>query len=141
MTVLLLSIVSCGKTNHIGGDVASGTTGLSPMTTDYSKLEGNYDLIKMRSADCGASIHIKRECNGLILISNHLGPEEFCNINRGEEKNKTVTFNGNELKSVVRFSENARLNFTSTLTLSNDGTLTKISNLKSRTSQCFYLKR
>ncbi|MFA6236704.1 MAG: hypothetical protein WC635_05195 [Bacteriovorax sp.] len=142
ISILILTAMlalSCGKTNKVNTNGETGT--INTISTNFTQFEGNYDLIRMKSEDCGASIQIVRECNGLMLLSNHLGPEEFCNINQGTIKNRTVTLRGNELKSVMSVSENDRINFSSTLTLNNDGTLAKISNFKSRQSRCLYLKR
>lgn len=156
LVLLLVAVAfsSCGKSNKINTNETSGTNGL---TTTYANaltsFEGNYDLIRMGSDDCGASIQIVRDCDGLKLLSNHLGPEEFCNINKGEMRSTIVTLQGNELKSVVNVVGNGRderndprnpqnrMSFTNTLTLNNDRTLVKISNLKSRMSRCVYLKR
>lgn len=134
-------IVACGKTNKVDTNQKKEVNNINTISANFSQFEGNYDLVRMRSEDCGASIQIVRQCNGLVLLSNHLGPEEFCNINQGTLKNRTVTLRGNELKSVTSVSENDRISFTSTLTLNGNGTLAKISNLKSRQSHCLYLKR
>jgi hypothetical protein len=156
--ILLITIVfsSCGKSNNINSTETSGTSGFNTYSNALANFEGNYDLISMGSDDCGASIQIIRDCDGLKLLSNHLGPEEFCNINKGEMRSTIVTLQANELKSVVNVDANDRDNrnqrndprnpqnrvrFTNTLTLYKDRTLVKISNLKSRTSRCVYLKR
>jgi hypothetical protein len=150
---LIMAISSCGNSNKINSRETSGTSGYNTYTDSLSSFEGNYDLIRMESDDCGASIQIVRDCDGLKLLSNHLGPEEFCNINKGEIRSTIVTLRGNELKSVVNVNDNDRnrrndprnpsngLSFTNTLTLNSDKTLVKISNLKSRMSRCVYLKR
>lgn len=141
LILLAMLAASCGKTNKVNTNANAESETINTVSANLAQFEGNYDLIRMRSDDCGASIQIVRECNGLMLLSNHLGPEEFCNINQGTFKNKTVTLRGNELKSVMTVSENSRINFNSTLTLTSDGTLAKISNLKGRQSRCLYLKR
>lgn len=138
---MIALFTACGKNNSVISGV-SGTSVLTASNTNsaLNNFEGVYDLIAMRTEDCAASIQLVRECNGLKLLSNHLGPEEFCNINRGEMRNATnVTLEGNVLKSVVRVAP--QLIFTNTLTLNSDGTMTKISNLKSRESRCLYQKR
>jgi hypothetical protein len=150
-----MAFTSCGKSNKVNTNAEiSATSGLNLYSTALTNFEGNYDLIKMGSEDCGASVRIVRDCEGLKLLSNHLGPEEFCNINKGEIKSTTVTLQGNELKSVLNVFDNDqsdgridprnsqnRISFTNTLTLNSDRTLVKISHLKSRTSRCVYLKR
>ena len=141
-TLAILILASCGKSNQVNTGKTPEIKGTSPYTNDFSKFEGNYDLITRGSDDCGASIQIVKDCEGLKLLSNnHLGAEEFCHINQGQIKDHIVTLEGNELKSVVTVSNNARISFTNTLTLNNDGTMSKISNLKSRASRCLYLKR
>ena len=155
-------LISCGKSNQVSSN--NSVTGNNSVLVESSNFIGVYDLVKMESDDCGASVRIVAECNGIKLLSNNLGPEEFCNINQGEiissndprdGRNKTstlVTQEGNQLKSVIKILDNGRnepgrtggmqLTFTNTLTLSNDGsTLSKISHLKSRESRCLYQKR
>ena len=165
--IIVSTLISCGKSNNINSSGTSGVSGYNTYSAGLSNFEGNYDLIQMGSEDCGASIQIIRDCDGLKLFSNHLGPEEFCNINRGEISSTNVTLVGNELKAVMtefdnssserdpqdprrdpsrdpgrnpRFPQN-KISFSTTLTLNNDKTLVKISNLKSRNSRCLYLKR
>ncbi|MDO9181811.1 MAG: hypothetical protein Q7U04_05355 [Bacteriovorax sp.] len=155
--LILISIsflLACGKTNRINTAETSGINNISNKSVaNFSNFEGTYDLIRMDSNDCGASIQIVRDCDGLMLLSNHLGPEEFCNINKGEFNSTIVTLSRNELKSTVNILDNGRsgrndprnpqghVSFTNTLTLNSDNTLVKISNLKSRMSRCIYLKR
>ena len=142
---------SCGKSNLLD---SRETSGFNTYGNALASFEGNYDLVKMGSNDCGSSIQIVRECDGLMLLSNHLGPEEFCNINKGEKKSINVTLVGNQLKSEMNVTDNRngrdrenapsnpekRMSFINTLTL-NDKILIKISNFKSRMSFCEYLKR
>lgn len=139
--LVMLIIASCGKSNKVNSGTVAEIKSTNTITSDFSHFVGNYDLIRMNSEDCGASIQLVRECNGLKLLSNHLGPEEFCNINKGRIKNTTVTLVSNVLKSEVVVSDRERMNFTNTLTFNDDGTLSKISNLKSRMSRCLYQKR
>ena len=162
LSVLALC-ASCGNSsNKVNSGSVSGTNALTPSA--LVNFEGNYDLIDMRSDDCGAALTITRACNGYRLQSNnHMGPEDFCNVNLGGETDRNppnpdrnppnpdrnppnpdrtkpeVTQKGNVLTSVVRISSN--LAFTNTLTLADNGVLTKVSNLKSRTSRCMYQKR
>lgn len=154
--LLTMTFFSCGKSNKINSNQTSNVSGFNTYSDALASFEGNYDLIKMESDNCGASIQIVRDCDGLKLLSNHLGPEEFCNINKGEIKSTIVTLQGNELKSVVSVVNDGRdgrdgrndprnpqnrISFTNTLTLNSDKTLIKISNFKSRISRCVYLKR
>jgi hypothetical protein len=153
LAMLTFIAVSCGKTNTVGAP-ATEVNHLSADTinSEITNFEGTYDLIRMRTEDCGASIRLVRECSGLRLLSNNMGPEEFCNINKGEsrstrENSSTIntTLIGNVLKSVVTLNDGTRTNnrvqFTNTLTLGSNGSLEKISNLKSRSSVCLYQKR
>jgi hypothetical protein len=146
-------LISCGKSNQVATGNNS-VTGNNSIEVSSSNFIGIYDLVRMESDDCGASIRIVADCNGVKLLSNNLGPEEFCNINLGESiiRNRTsttVTQQGNQLQSIVRILEDGRnspgrpqITFSNTLTLSDDGnTLAKISNLKSRVSRCLYQKR
>ncbi len=165
--ILALSVLavcaSCGKSsNKVNSGNVSETTALVPAA--LVNFEGNYDLIDMRTEDCGAALTITRVCNGYRLESNNrMGAEDFCNINAEGETERNppnpdrnppnpdrnppnpdrsvpvVTQNGNVLKSVVKISSN--ISFTNTLTLNTDGVLVKVSDLKSRTSRCMYQKR
>jgi hypothetical protein len=162
MTLASLTFVSCGKKseNAVSSTVgeATGTNDIS--TNDWINFAGDYFILPEASnLNCQASIQIVSECNGLLLLSSEIGPEEFCNINQvpsrnpreGDRDNRRppnidvknemaiVTQIGNEIKSVLRINE--RLFYTNTITLNTNGVLTKISNLKSRTSRCNYLKR
>ncbi len=187
ISLLSLLITSCGKSKNAvnSGSTTSGTgTTTAIEKAPMADFEGVYDLIRMDSEDCGANIRIVNQCNGYMLLSNHLGPEEFCNVNKGEyvfnsdnndrnppnpdrnppnpdrnppnpdrnppnpDRNPppttrvqkaVVTQEGNLLRSVITLSQN--VSFTNTLTLNNDGTLIKVSNLKSRNSRCVYQKR
>jgi hypothetical protein len=165
--ILLLSLIalaSCGKTNKVNTGATTSTSGTStysvPTNAAITDFEGTYDIIRMQSNDCGASIQLVRDCDGLKLLSNNnMGAEEFCNINRGERRNQrdnflstTVTLEGNVLRAVTTLRSmpgpgerqdprDSQVNFTNTLTLNSDGTLTKISHLKSRESRCLYQKR
>lgn len=163
--LLLLSVVavvSCGSKNNNAvnsGSVSAGSNGLNVVPAKMVNFEGTYDIVKMDSYDCGAAIRIERVCNGYRLLSNiSNGAEDFCNVNRGEmrisyddrnppnpdrnppppDSGVIVTQEANQLKSVVRV---ANMAFTNVLTLENNGILTKVSNLKSRTSRCIFQKR
>lgn len=171
--LLLLSavvVISCGSKNNNAVDSGSAatTSGSNSLDTTtavvpaaLANFEGNYDIVRMDSHDCGAAIRIERICNGYRLLSNTSNnAEDFCNINKGEmrfvrgdegrnppnpDRNPpnpdsaiVVTQEGNQLKSIVRISNMA---FTNTLTLENNGVLTKVTNLKSRTSRCVFQKR
>ena len=167
--ILLLSLIalaSCGKNNKVNSATpTSGTSAYSTTSAAITDFEGSYDLIRMQTQDCGASIQLVRDCDGLKLLSNNnMGAEEFCNINRGDRRNQRdnsvstiVTLEGNVLKAVTTLRDDGRnsnrgpgmpgqigdsqVTFTNTLTLNGDGTLTKISHLKSRESRCLYQKR
>lgn len=166
----VLAVVSCGSKTQNTVNSGSGTSGTSgtngldtppaptPVPARLVNFEGNYDIIRMDSSDCGAAIKIERLCNGYRLISNNSNPEDFCNVNRGEmrvnrddrnppnpDRNPpppdsavVVTQEANQLRSVVRV---ANMAFTNTLTLESNGVLTKVSNLKGRQSSCVFLKR
>ncbi|MEA9356298.1 hypothetical protein SHI21_08800 [Bacteriovorax sp. PP10] len=167
----VLAVVSCGsKTQNTvnsgsgaaGGTGTTGTTGTNgldtPAPANLVNFEGNYDIVRMDSSDCGAAIRIERLCNGYRLLSNNSNPEDFCNVNRGEmrlngndrnppnpDRNPpppdsavVVTQEANQLRSVVRV---ANMAFTNTLVLESNGVLTKMSNLKGRQSRCVFLKR
>ena len=165
--LLLLSlvvVVSCGSKNNNAvdsGSVATGTNGLNTEApSNLVNFEGNYDIIRHDTYDCGAAIRIERVCNGYRLLSNLSNrPEDFCNVNKGQmrvanddtrnppnpDRNPPnpdggviVTQEANQLRSVVRVSNMA---FTNTLTLESNGILTKVSNFKSRISRCVFLKR
>lgn len=163
-SILALS-VSCGNSgNKVNSGTTSGTSALTPSA--LVNFEGNYDLVEMKTADCGGAVQIVRACNGYRLLSNnHMGAEDFCNVNNGGDNNDrnppnpdrnppnpdrnppnpdtqnppVVTQKGNVLSSVVRLNE--RVAFTNTLTLADNGIMTKVSNLKSRQSRCVYQKR
>lgn len=140
--ILLSTLVSCGKANKVNTGETNVASGVHSYTNGINQFEGNYDLIKMGSDDCGASIRIVKDCEGLMVLSNnHDRPEEFCHINKGKFKSTTVTLTGNELKAMTEVSAEKAIIFTNTLTLNSDNTLYKISNLKSRKSRCVYLKR
>jgi hypothetical protein len=166
----VLAVVSCGsKTQNTvnsgaGTPASTGTTGTNgldtpPVPANLVNFEGNYDIVRMDSSDCGAAIRIERLCNGYRLLSNNSNPEDFCNVNRGEmrlngndrnppnpDRNPpppdsgavVVTQEANQLRSVVRV---ANMAFTNTLVLESNGVLTKMSNLKGRQSRCVFLKR
>ncbi len=166
----LMGLSSCGKNNLVNsGGAISGNTGLE---SSPSAFEGNYDLVESNSSDCAAAIRIVRECKGFKLMSNNMGPEEFCNVNLGEQQttvantdpdrappppdrrpppppdrrppgevnptSTVVTLEGNQLKSITKVAPGVA--FTNTLIL-NQTKLTKIANLKSRSSRCLFEKR
>lgn len=165
LTAVLALSLSCGKSsNKVNSGSVSGSNTITPGA--LVNFEGNYDLVEMKSADCGAAVQIVRECNGYRLLSNNrMGAEDFCNVNKSgdtDDRNPpnpdrnppnpdrnppnpdrnnppVVTQKGNILTSTVRLNE--RVAFTNTLTLENTGVMTKVSNLKSRTSRCIYQKR
>ena len=169
ISLISLAVSSCGNSkNNVNSGSTTATSGSSTIEpAPLVDFEGVYDLVKMDSDDCGASVRMVNQCNGYKLLSNHLGPEDFCNINKGEfslnndgsdrnpplpdrnppnpdrnppvSQKMVVTQEGNTLKSTVSLGQN--IFFTNTLTLQSDGVLIKISNLKSRTSRCIYQKR
>jgi len=80
---ILAGLVSCGKNNLVSsGSTVNGNTNLEVTSKSF---EGNYDLIESNSSDCASAIQIVRECRGFKLMSNSMGPEEFCNVNLGEQ--------------------------------------------------------
>ena len=150
--LFILSIIlsSCGKTNQVSS--SANTYGNSPLQTNPSNFIGVYDLIRMESDNCGVSIRIVGECNGVRILSNNSGPEDFCNINQGEiisrdRTSTTVTQDGNRLQSIVRIFNDGPMNgsqitFSNMLLLNSNGTeLTKLSTFKSRITRCIYQKR
>lgn len=166
--LLLLSVVavvSCGSKNNNAVDSGKGTTNTSGnnavVPSALVNFEGNYDIVRMDTSDCGSAIRIEQACNGYRLLSNITNnAEDFCNVNKGamsvngdQDRNPpnpdrnppnpdspamVVTQEANQLRSVVRV---ANMDFTNTLTLDNNGILTKVSNLKSRVSRCVFQKR
>ena len=143
--ILLLSVamvfVSCGAKNKVnsGGvrpvaDEIRGNTAIN--------FEGQFILTDFigNTPECGRFMEIRRECGGYIVTSNNfVAPEEFCNINQGENRSVVVTQIGNELKSEVRMGANRT--YTNVLRISDTGVLTKITRLKSRYSDCVYKRR
>lgn len=158
--------VSCGsKGNKVNSTATvSGSEGLE--IGALTNFTGEYDILRKDSPDCSNSIRIVSECSGLKILSNGFNAaEEFCNINKGafranrgdiDDRNppnpdrnppnpdnngemKTVTLEGNVLRSELRISP--RVAFTNTLTMNDNGVLVKVSNLKSRNSRCVYQKR
>lgn len=161
---LLLSLVtvlaSCGKDNKVsteqlygsGTGASSGTNGLEVGNINGVNFEGNYDVVRMDSPECGASIRIERVCNGYRLLSNNTdAAQDFCNVNRGESKlvrpdrnppnpdgSVVVTQSANQLKAVVRVNQRT---YTNVLTLENNGILVQDSNFKTRNGHCVFQKR
>ena len=147
---LMTILVSCGNSNKLSSAPAT-TSGTSPIVTADVNFEGSYDIIRMETNDCGASIQITQECGGYRLHSN-INPriEEFCNINRNlpgsvtpppdRDGKVSVTQEGNQLKAVVRIGRNQEI--TNTLTLNNNGILVKSLDFpNNRRSRCIFQKR
>lgn len=161
---LTAMIASCGSSgpgdNKVNSGVAvAGSEGLG--IGALVNFTGEYDILRKDTSDCSNQIRIVSECSGFKVMSSGLNPaEEFCHVNQGmvrtEDRNppnpdrrppnpdgnnetKTVTLEGNVLKSELRLSP--RVVFTNTLTMNDNGVLVKVSNLKSRTSRCVYQKR
>ncbi len=153
---------SCGsKGNKVNSDApvtASGSEGLEIKTNPVMAFTGEYDILRKETPDCSNSIRIVSECNGVKVLSNGFNPaEEFCNINQGTLRSsppnpdrnppnpdnngetKTVTLEGNVLKSELRLSP--RIAFVNMLTMNENGVLVKDSNLKRGRSICLYKKR
>lgn len=163
--ILILSLITllsaCGKkANTPAAAAASGTTEVVVKAVEPVKVvepetfEGVYDLVEIETGDCDASIQLIKRCEGLQLQGNNFKHEEFCNINKGELKtgdnrsSTNVTLEGNVLKSVVLIfderltaPDNVKNTYTNTLTLEFSGKLQKLSDLKSRKSNCHYQKR
>ncbi len=165
---IVTTLMSCGKNNLVSSG-SQNVTGSNNQEIQTQAFEGTYDLVEANSQDCAANIQIIRDCRGFKLTSNRMGPEEFCNVNLGEQStastepdrappppdrrpppppdrnppqiNQTstiVTLEGNQLKSVTKVAPGVA--FSNTLIL-NQTKLTKITNLKSRSSRCLFEKR
>lgn len=144
----MIIAASCGgsKNNVNSGGLVSGSNGVNTTTPlPLVNFEGVYDIMRMDSADCGASVRITRECAGYKLSSNHSRmDEDFCNLNRNADSRSDrnaviVTQEGNVLRSIVKIGPNQE--FINMLTLQDNGVLVKASNFKGRTSRCIYQKR
>jgi hypothetical protein len=165
--LLLLSVValiSCGSKNNNAvdsGTVTTGTNGLDTgVVSNLVNFEGEYYTINQGNPDCGAIVAIERACNGYRFHSNvSSNAEDFCNVNKGEmritrdegrnppnpDRNPpnpdsavVVTQQANLLRATVRI---ANRSFTNTMTLDNNGILTKVTDLKGRSSRCVFKKR
>lgn len=149
MITTFIILAACGKNNTVDSKSQSGANDLQTgSTTEYSQFEGSYDLIEMNTPDCSSTIQIVKECDGLKIVNHNLGPEEFCRINLGEKKDEfgttTTTLSKNVLTTVYLLNDNKspiKKAYTNTLTLNDNGYLRKESSLKSRKSNCLYLKR
>jgi hypothetical protein len=156
--ILSFLIIACGKLNKISSSTVSGSNSYDANSTTINQFLGNYDLIDKGSFDCGASIQIIQECDGFKLLSNSSAPEDYCNINKGEIRFKTVTFQNNEIKSISHLHNNFGLrvpndnssrsyptrisnDLINSLVLNKDGTLIKSIAITNRISRCTYLKR
>jgi hypothetical protein len=156
--ILALLIIGCGKLNKLSSSTVSGSNSYDTYSTTINQFLGNYDLIEKGAFDCGASIQILQECDGFKLLSNSSAPEDYCNINKGEVRFKTVTFQNNEIKSISHLHNNfgpkdshdRRLilppprisnDLINSLVLNKDGTLIKSIAITNRISRCTYLKR
>ena len=148
--ILSIILISCGKANQVSSN--NIITGNNPIQINPSSFIGVYDITRVESENCGVSIRIVGECNGLRILSNNSGPEDFCNINRGEIISRdrtsiTVTHEGKRLQSIVKIyndgrTTGGRITFSNVLLLNSNGTeLTKLSTLKNRISRCIYQKR
>ncbi|MBC7714019.1 MAG: hypothetical protein H7177_11815 [Rhizobacter sp.] len=147
----LAAILSaCGKKESAA--TATEIKGSDPLTvTSVDSFVGDYDLVRMDTDDCGASLQIVKLCDGVQVRNNHSASESFCNINKGEivtgdnRSSKNVTLDGNVIKSVsLIFDERSvppgkvKQTVISLLTLGADGSLRKFTDGK---SSCFYQKR
>jgi hypothetical protein len=170
LLVILAFLISCGKSPNQVSSATSDTSGNNTIVASAVSFEGVYDLREANSQDCGASIRIVKECNGYKLLSNNLGPEEFCNVNKGEFRGDNGTDRnppppdrnppppdrvdptrprGEAPLMVVTQNGNElksvvkvseRVSYSNTLTL-RDVLLTKVSQLKSRNVRCVFEKR
>ena len=147
---------SCGSkdNNKVNSESqVSGSEGLDAgMIPGIATFTGDFDILRKDTKDCSNTIKIVSECGGLKVLSNGFNAdEEFCNINQGTNpdrvppnpdnngETKTVTLQGNVLKSELRI--NPRIAFTNTLTMRDNGVLVKVSDLKRGPSRCVYQKR
>lgn len=167
--LLLLSVVavvSCGSKNNNSVDSGSvANTGTNSLDTgvipsNLVNFEGEYYTVNQGNPDCGSLVAIERACNGYRFHSNvSNNAEDFCNVNKGEmrinreegrnppnpDRNPpnpdsavVVTQQANQLRATVRI---ANRSFTNTMTLEGNGILTKVTDLKSRSSRCVFQKR
>jgi hypothetical protein len=155
--ILILSLVlllsACGKKDN--AENLSEVKGDNPISIgDVDSFIGAYDLIRMDTEDCGASLQIIKVCDGLQVRSNNLGNQSFCNINKGEirtadnRSSTTNTYEDNILKSeIFIFDERStppggvKEIFTNTLSIDANGNLLKLADLKTGKSSCLYQKR
>jgi hypothetical protein len=168
LSLLVLTVVSCGKTNIISTKAPivnahnnSLTTSTTTTTASLSVASfiGNYDLVEQAQLHCGASLQIIKGCDGIKLLTNHREEEErFCDINKGELDYTNTTLIGNQIKqtSISKINERhqeerrhshdhdeIRQQFiTHTLTLSPEGVLEEeITTKGQQTERCVYFKR
>lgn len=148
LSLVIVSVIACGKTNKINSE---STSTINTLSASVTNVEGNYDLIESNHFDCGASIQIMQACNGLRITSNRGTRQEFCHINQGEFDSKINTFTGNELKSVFVFHRapntpasagDNRISTIETLRFRENGILIRsIETQMKGSGQCTYQKR
>jgi hypothetical protein len=111
LSLLVLTVVSCGKTNIISTKAPivnahnnSLTTSTTATTASLSVASfiGNYDLVEQEQLNCGASLQIIKGCDGIKLLTNHREEEEerFCDINKGELDYTNTTLIGNQITQI-----------------------------------------
>lgn len=180
---MTIAVTSCGgKDNKVNSGNAAVTTpptseAITPSQPNNTirqvaaNFEGNYDLIEMERGDnCGANITILQECGGYRVLSNNMGPEEFCNVNKTSDNGDRNPPNPDRNppnpdrnppnpdrnppsqydRKIVTLEGNLlksvikvneQLSFTSSMVLRNNGILEKMANFKSSQIRCIYQKR
>jgi hypothetical protein len=166
LSLLLLTVVSCGKKNIITSNApvvnshnnALATKTVTPTNLTTARFIGNYDLVEQAQPRCGASLQIIKGCDGIKLLTNHREEEEhFCDINKGELDDMNTTLLGNQIKQtsfskvIERHQEERKhshdnneirqQSITHTLTLSPEGVLEEEITTKGQTERCVYFKR
>lgn len=156
-TILILSLATllsaCGKKEST--EAVTEIKGSDPLTVaDIDSFVGVYDLVRMDSEDCAASLQIIKLCGGVQVRNNHSASLSFCNVNKGaiitgdNRSSKNVTLEANVVKLVsLVFDERStppgkvKQKTTDSLTLEAGGVLRKFSDSKALQSLCFYQKR
>lgn len=158
---ITISFISCGKHNDINSEYKTRAISGTNVYTNISpplQFEGNYDLVGISDEDCGTSLQVVRSCAGFKVYSNNTETEDFCDINKAENKGTTVTLKENQLKSIsiigkehrrfflfkllpLRPKEPSNITITKILTLNIDGTMTKVTLNDKDIIRCEYVKR
>lgn len=158
IVISLLSLVSsCGSKKT--AEAAKEVKGTEPIVvTDeiltLEALEGEYDLLRADTENCGAAITIIKRCEGVQVRNSNFRHESYCNVNRGEIKtgdnrsSTTVTLEAKKLKTVsLIFDERStppgkvKQTFESSLSFDENGDLLKVADLSAGKTICLYKKR